>query len=172
MMKIIRLILLLSVFHIQACTRDKETNNLEKYLQSFNKNINDYKVICFVPVDGCGSCINPSLTYARDAREDYLLVMTSMFRKSIDNTIERVQIMNNNYISDPENIGQQKGLVTPFAPCYYFLRLGEVIKKYDLAQTGNKSEILNEVERFFVAEDRYMKELEDISGVNKKSKSN
>ena len=165
------LMIMLSLITFIGCT-DKETPKLDNYLKSFNVKIYKYKVVCIVPVDGYGRFINPSLEYARNSRMDFLLILSSKYKKSIDNTIDRVQILNTNYISDPENLAQQNGLVTTFAPCYYFLRLGKVIKKYDLAQTANKSEILNEVERFFVAEDRYMKELEDISRLNKKSKSN
>ncbi len=157
---ILILILIVSCFH--ACNKDQESSKLKDYLKTYNLNINDYKVICFVPVDGCGPCINPSLNYARNARQDYLLVMSSMFRKSIDNTIERVQISNKNYVSDYNNLAQETGMVTPFAPCYYFLRYGEIIRKYDLTQTNDKTGILSELEQFFFAEDSNLNEMEKL----------
>ncbi len=158
-MKNINLILFLGIFII-SCTSDKETIEMDNFLKSFNLNINDYKVICFVPVDGCGTCIDPSLNYARDARKDYLLVMSSMYRKSIDITAERIQIYDHNYVADYANLSMKKGLVTPFSPCYYFLRYGKVIRKLDLNQTNNKSGIIGEVEQFFIEEDANIEKME------------
>jgi hypothetical protein len=153
-------IIFLSMILMLSCVKDKETTKLDTYLKSFKLNINDYKVICFVPVDGCGSCINPSLNFARDTRKDYLLILTSMFKKSIDITIERVQLTNNNYLSDYNNLAQETGLVSPFAPSYYFLRYGEVVKKFDLSQTNNKAGIIDEVEQFFIEEDALNEEMQ------------
>jgi hypothetical protein len=161
-MKNICLLISFLLILISGCGANKETTNLENYLKSFNLNINDYKVICIVPVDGCGSCIDPSLKYAKDTRKDYLLIMSSMFKKSIEYTIERLQINSKNYISDNNNLAQEAGLVTAFAPCYYFLRYGEVVKKFDLSKTNNKTGILDEVEQFFIAEDTNINEMQKL----------
>ena len=105
-----------------GCHSEKTTNELENYLSSFNLKIHNYKVICIVPVDGYGKYINPSLNYAKESRSDFLLVMSSNFKKSIENTKERVQYLSKNYISDYNNLARSKELVDTYSPTFYFVR--------------------------------------------------
>jgi hypothetical protein len=121
---------------------------LDNYIKSFNLNIKNYKVICFVAVDGCGSCIDPSLNYAKAEHENFLLVLTSIHKKSIDYTIERIHINHNNFIIDHKNLACKNGLSTQIAPCFYFLRNGKVDKKVDLSTIPDKVSILKEVDDY------------------------
>jgi hypothetical protein len=145
-----------------ACHSEAPTYELENYLNSFNLKIYQYKVICIVPVDGYGKYINPSLIYAKDSRNDFLLVMSSKFKKSIENTAERLLFQEKNYICDYNNLARQKDLVDAYAPSYYFIRYGEVIKRKDIATEGEKTEIFDEVENFFIEEDALNEEMEKI----------
>ncbi len=140
------LILLLFILSL-GCTNSDPTM-LDNYIKSFNLNIKNYKVICFVAVDGCGSCIDPSLNYAKAEHENFLLVLTSIHKKSIDYTIERIHINHNNFIIDHKNLACKNGLSTQIAPCFYFLRNGKVDKKVDLSTIPDKVSILKEVDDY------------------------
>jgi len=80
--------LVIIIFRITGCSVNKETRIISEYLEGYGKEISSYKIICFVPADGCSSCIEPSLNYSLTAGEDYLLVLTSLYSKSIHNTVE------------------------------------------------------------------------------------
>jgi hypothetical protein len=140
------MILVLSIIII-GCS-DKETIQLDDFLKSFNLNIKDYKVICFVPVSGCNSCIDPSLNYAKNHHDKFLLVMSSIYKKTIDYTIERVQMKHNYYVSDFHNFAPKSGLTTEIAPYFYFLKDGKVVRKFDLSTTPDKKGILKDVEKY------------------------
>lgn len=142
-----------------GCT-DKETIKLDNYLKSYNYNINDYKVICIVPVEGCGYCIDSSLKYAQGARNDFLLIMSARFKKSLDITSERLNLAYKKNMIDSINSAYDAGLVSEFSPCYYFLRYGEVVKKVDLSKFSNKNEIFDEVEQFFIEEDINLRQMQ------------
>ncbi len=131
-----------------GCKTDKEYEKLNNYLKSFNLNIINYKVICIIPVDGCGSCIDPSLNYAKNHHKKFLLVMSSIYKKSVDFTIERVQIKHTNYISDFHNLASKMGLTSEIAPYFYFLKDGFIFKKVDWSTTPDKVNILKEVEKY------------------------
>jgi hypothetical protein len=127
---------------------DKVTQNLTYYLKLNALNINNYNVICFVPVDGCGSCIDPTLNYAKDADKSFLLILTSIGKKSISYTIERAQLKDVPLILDSTNLAVKNGLTTDLAPCYYFIKKGALVKKVDLNLLPDKSSILKEVDDF------------------------
>lgn len=131
-----------------GCQKDEESKKLADYLKTYNKEIKKYKVICVVPVDGCTPCINPILAYAKNANNDFLLVMTSMFKKTVKNKIEAIGFEHSNYISDADNHAVELGLVTPVSPCYYFMEDGKIVKKYDLRKTSNPDGIIDEIDEF------------------------
>jgi hypothetical protein len=147
-MKNKQLMILLLFFLSFGCKTDKETIKLDNFLKSFNLNIKDYKVICIVPIDGCGSCIDPSLKYAKTDHENFLLVMSSIYKKSIDYTIEKLDIKNANFISDFHNLAPKSGLTTEIAPYFYFLKDGKVVREVDLSKIPDKKSILKEVEKY------------------------
>jgi hypothetical protein len=163
------LILILAIFSF-SCTGDIEDIELGGYLKSHQLKMTDYKIICIVPVDGYGKYINPSLNSAKNQRGDFLLVMASGFKKSIEHTIERLQIQDTGYVCDYNNIARKKGLVGSLAPCYYFLRYGKIVKKVDLSEAGNRKEIAWEVEQFFRIEDAHIEEMDRINKLQKQKK--
>jgi hypothetical protein len=130
------------------CENDNEFKKLENYLSTNSKNINNYKVICFVPIDGCGSCIEPSINYAKVANEKLLLVLTSIYKKSINLSIENYNITRKDLITDVKNKASMNGFVTNIAPCYYFIKDGSIIKKVDLSTIPDKKSIIEEVHRY------------------------
>jgi hypothetical protein len=137
---------LITVF---ACnSKDDRSKNLSDYLNFHNLNIKNYNVICFVPVDGCGSCIDPTLNYTKDADKSFLLILTSIGKKSISYTIERAQLKDVPLILDSTNLAVKNELTTDFAPCYYFIKNGTLVKKVDLNLLHDKSSILKEVDDF------------------------
>jgi hypothetical protein len=135
-------------FLLLNCKSDSETKKVEFFLQTFNRNIANYKVICFVPVNGCGSCIENTLIFAKRTGSDFLLVLSSLFQKSIDNAVENDQLNQIEYISDSKSLATKSGLVSEIAPCFYFLKDGKVVKKFDLSTTYDKVSILKDVEKY------------------------
>jgi hypothetical protein len=148
-MRNIKLITLILVMVIGiSCQKNEETIKLDSFLKAFNLHISDFKVVCIVPIDGCGSCIDPSLNYSKNASKGFLLVLSSLYRKSFENTIERHQLDINKFIPDNKNLASEKGLVSPTAPCYYFINKGEVIRKTDLSYFLDKESIVQDVKEF------------------------
>lgn len=133
---------------ILGCSVNEETKKISGYLKDYGKNIGDYKVICFVPADGCSSCIEPSLKYSVTAGEDYLLVLTSLYSKSIHNTVEAYHLDTDRLLVDEKNKAVSLKLLLPTAPCFYFIEDGIVQKRADLSKTYDKTGILSEVSRF------------------------
>jgi hypothetical protein len=163
------LISILAIFSF-SCASDIEDIELEGYLKSHNLKITDYKIICIVPVEGYGKYIDPSLNSAKNQRSDFLLVMASDFKKSIEHTIERLQIQDTGYVCDYHNIAREKGLVGSLAPCYYFMRYGKIVKKVDLSEARNRNEIAWEIAWFFSTEDAHIKKMDRINKLQKQKK--
>jgi hypothetical protein len=148
--------ILVIVLLLIACACEQKTdesNVLTEYLSMYDRNADEYKVVCIVPADGCMSCIDPSLQYAKTGHKKHLLVLTSMFKKSLTYTSERLQIGHLDHIQDAKNKAIGMGLVSAISPCYYFLENGKIIKKVDLDKSIDKSIILAEVDRYLM-EDR------------------
>jgi hypothetical protein len=146
-MKKITILILFLTFALSCCNV-KETKKLDLYLKPYGINIIDYKVICIVPADGCGSCIDPSINYSRSANKNFLLVMSSIYKKSMDSIIELKQINVSNIVLDSENLAAENGLVSFVSPCFYFLKNGRIIKKVDLNLTYDKTSVFTEVDKF------------------------
>jgi hypothetical protein len=148
MKKLLFTFLILACFYSISCKKDEDTLKIQAFVQSFSLNVENYKVICIVPVDGCASCIDPSLNYAKKNSKGFLLVMSSIYKKSIDYTIDRIQLNHENFISDYHNLALKSGLSTEIAPCFYFLRKGVLIKKVDLFPLTDKTSILKDVDKY------------------------
>jgi len=140
--------LIITLFWISGCSVNEETKIITGYLEGFGKDIGDYRIICFIPADGCSSCIEPSLNYSLTAGEDYLLVLTSLFSKSIRNTVETYHLDTGRMLVDEKNKAVSLQLLLPTAPCFYFIEDGIVQKRADLSKTYDKTGILSEVSRF------------------------
>ena len=118
-MKKITILTLFLTFALSSCNV-KETKKLDSFLKPYGINILNYKVICFVPADGCGSCIGPSINYSKTANKNFLLVMSSIYKKSMDYIVKLEQIDVSNIILDSQNLAAENGLVSIVSPCYYF----------------------------------------------------
>lgn len=140
-------LLILSVF---SCTNKSETKRLSSFLQVYSEDIKNYKVICFIPADGCTSCIYPSIDYSKKTDKDFLLVLSSIFKKSIKYIKEVKQIEESKSVSDSLNLATSSGLVSLESPCFYFLKNGNIVKIVDLSTTLDKTSVLKEVDKFLL----------------------
>jgi len=138
----------LCVILLTACSVNPETKVISEYLEGDGKDISKYRVICFVPADGCNSCIEPSFKYSETAGENFLLVLTSLYSKSIHNTVEAYHLDIDRILVDAKNKAVSLQLLLPTAPCFYFIEDGRVAKKADLSKTYDKTGILSEADRF------------------------
>lgn len=133
---------------LTACSVNPETKIISEYLEGYGKDISNYRLICFVPADGCSSCIEPSPEYSETAGEEFLLVLTSLYSKSIHNTAEAYHLNMDRILVDAGNKAVSLQLLLPTAPCFYFIEDGRVVKKADLSKTYDKTGILTEADRF------------------------
>jgi hypothetical protein len=155
-----RCLLIMVLFILFIGCGDKNTIRINNFLKAHNHNIDNYKVICIVPVEGCAYCIDPSLKYAMNVRNDFLLILSARYAKSFDITTERLKFHYEKSIFDSINLAYDSRLVSEFSPCYYFLRYGKVVKKVDLSKYSNKEEIIGEVGQFFIQEDIHLNRMQ------------
>ena len=142
----------LLILIVCSCTMDTESKKLSSFLQTFAVDIKSYKVICFVPADGCRSCIDPSIIYSKKADNRFLLVLSSPYTKSINFIVESYQIDLANIVSDNQNMAYKSQLISPTAPCFYFLNNGRIVKIVDLLKTDDKTSVLKEVDQFLLSQ--------------------
>lgn len=142
------LLVCILILVVNNCTMDPETEKLGSFLTSFAIDIKSFKVICFVPADGCSSCINPSIEYSKKASKDFLMVLSSLYKKSINYIIEQKKIEEAKIISDSQNLASSIGLVSFVSPCFYFLKNGHVVKKVDLSTTFDKTSVFKDVDKY------------------------
>ena len=142
--------LFVSIFILFSCSysRDTVSKKLSSFLQTFSIDIKSYKVICFVPSDGCSSCIDPSIEYSKKADKRFLLVLSSLYTKSNNYIAKSRQIELSHIVLDNQNIACKNQLVSPTSPCFYFLNNGRIVKMVDLLQTYDKTSVLKEVDQF------------------------
>lgn len=124
-MKFFKGICILVIF-MTRCSGDEFTPRIKCYLKEFGKSIADYRIICISPAEGCSTCIDPSLEYSRTAGDDFLLVLTSVYEKSIRFTIKTKMLDSTRIVIDHDNLAVSYQLVIPTAPCYYFIEKGKV----------------------------------------------
>ena len=77
-----------------------------------------------------------------------MLVLTSLYSKSIHNTVEAYHLDTDRILVDEKNKAVSLKLLLPTAPCFYFIEDGIVQKRADLSKTYDKTGILSEVSRF------------------------
>ena len=63
-----------------------------------------------------------------------MLVLTSLFSKSIRNTVETYHLDTGRMLVDEKNKAVSLQLLLPTAPCFYFIEDGIVQKRADLSQ--------------------------------------
>ena len=139
-------------FLFLGCAKNNESERLSNYLQGFNDQIQNYKVVCILPADGCSSCIKPTIDYSKIANGDFLLILTSYYKKSIKDIIEDNGLDSTKIKMDSKNLASIKQLVWVTAPCYYFIRNGKVIKVVDLSKVDDKFAIIKEADNFLNTE--------------------
>lgn len=136
------------LFCTLSCGEANETKRLESYLNSFGYDIKSFKIVCFVPADGCNACIDPFLEYSKKSRNEYLLVLSSIYIKSIDFIIGQKSIEETKILSDSKNLAASSGLVHIIYPMIYFLKNGSVVKIADTSNISDKISLLKEIDTF------------------------
>jgi hypothetical protein len=130
-----------------ACGKSDDTKRLKSYLSAWGHDIRNFKIVCFVPVDGCVSCINPFLDYSKDSEDCYLLVLNSIYEKSIKHAISIKGLDSNRILSDAKILGIVYGLVDAIYPSVYFIKEGSVISVVNASTVPDKTVLFNEMNR-------------------------
>lgn len=146
-MKLFTVYFLLILFTFN-CKNDIKTKDLDYFLHSYGADIKDYRVVCIVPADGCSSCIDPSLDYSLKYKNGFLLVLSSIYKKSINEILNSKKLDTAKVMLDPKNLSVSMGLVSIVSPCYYFLRDGKIVKIADMIYSTDKVGVLKEVDLF------------------------
>lgn len=138
--------LLFSILFI-SCSSRNVTKGLKEYLSIFEKDIDKFKIVCIIPVDGCKSCILPSLNYFVEEKDECLLVLASYYTKSLNQILEQRNLNISNILVDYKNISGSMKLVFDTAPSIYFLRNGNVIRKVDLSKISDQKFDFMEIDK-------------------------
>ena len=129
---------------IPNCGNRDKTKDLEFYIHSFGVDLNDFYIVCIVPIDGCESCISKALLFSKDEKNRVLLIVTSLYSKSINSILRQYQINNSTIITDNRNLAISMGLVQTLAPSLYLLKDGKVIKVLDLSNVIDQESAIKE----------------------------
>lgn len=130
-----------------GCYSNNNTKELGSYLRIFNKDLNNYKLVCIVPADGCSSCILPTLNFFEQERKSCLLVLSSNFSKSINFILEHVNVRADELLLDYKNIARDMDIVFITAPSIYFVNHGKVINKIDLSEINDQETVFKDIEK-------------------------
>lgn len=133
---------------ILSCHSDNNYQKLGDYLIKFEKEINNYKVVAFVPVDGCSSCLISTIEYSKSADDRFLLVLNSISEKTNKFFIKLNKIDTLKIISDSHNLAGEMGFVPLNAPRYVFINNKRIVKSIDLTDILDKSVVLKDVDMF------------------------
>lgn len=138
----------LFAFTVCSCSNTDESKRLENYLSEFNRNINEFKVISFVPANGCNSCVMPTLEFSRGENDNYLLVISSISKKTINHVIQIYKLNESKIVKDTLDLAAKAGFVPLTAPSYFFLKNGHIEKVLDLSNESDKLSSLTEVKDY------------------------
>lgn len=131
-----------------ACGKSDDTKRLKSYLSAWGHDIRNFTIICFVPADGCVSCINPFLDYSKDSEDCYLLVLNSIYKKSISYTIAAKGLDSNRALGDSKNEAIKRGLGDFTYPVVYFIKDGSVARVENTSTVPDKTVLFSEMNRF------------------------
>lgn len=145
-MKRIKAYLIIAIIGF-SCYSNHNTQELSSYLKMFNKDINNYKLICIVPADGCASCIRPTLNFFEQHREECLLVLSSNFSKSINFILDKVDVDTKNVLMDHKNVARDMNIVFMTSPCIYFVNKGKVIRKIDFTEISDQESVFKDIQK-------------------------
>jgi len=136
------------MYLISGCNTSNETKILSSYLHSFGVELNHYKVVAFVPSDGCSACITPTLDYIKNGNDCFLVVISSISEKTINHIVQSNRIDTLHVIKDSHDLAAEMGFVPIIAPRYYFIKRGRIVKSIDLSEINDKVSILGEVDKY------------------------
>lgn len=140
--------LLLSIPILLGCTENtKETKTLSFYLHSYGIDIKNYKVISFIPANGCYSCILPAIELAKESNQGYLLVISANSQKSIDDIIYSANVKEIFILNDPENEAAKLGLVPITTARYYIIQNGQIEEILDINAESDKIKHLAKIRK-------------------------
>lgn len=131
-----------------ACGESDDTKRLKSYLSAWGHDISNFTIVCFVPVDGCVSCINPFLDYSKDSEDCYLLVLNSIYEKSIRYTIAAKGLDIKRVLGDAKNDAIKHGLGDFTYPVVYFVKDGSVTRVENTSTVPDKAVLFSEMNRF------------------------
>lgn len=141
------ILFVLSILVISSCKEKKTNQEIQTYLGSFDIEPKAYKVILFVPADGCTKCIYPSIDFYSRSKDSTLLVLSSTFDKSINLILKTKNLDSSKILCDSKNLAATMNLVDVVSPYIYLLKKGRVRKIFDLSKVNDQSKIFIEVDK-------------------------
>ena len=133
-----------------TCGRTDDTKRLKSYLSTWGYDICKFRIVCFIPVDGCVSCINPFLDYSKNHYDCYLLVLYSIYEKSISHTIAAKGLDSKRVLSDAKNEAIKHGLGDFTYPVVYFIKDGSDTREENTSTVPDKAVLFSEMNRFLI----------------------
>lgn len=136
------------IFIFLGCNTNHDSQKLKDYLNKFGRDINDIKVIAFVPVDGCSSCLISTIEYSKTVNDGFLMVLSSFSEKTNDFFIKLNAIDESKIINDTNNLAATMGFVPLTAPRYYFVMNGRIVRSIDFTEIPDKIDVLKKIKNF------------------------
>jgi len=129
-MKMRYIITILFVCLIFSCKTKKE-KSIEKLFYSCGKRLEKTKcTLIIIPLDGCGSCISPSISFANEnnQNDNLYIVVSTLDRKKIHMLFNVSKFSNTNFIIDAKCVSERLDLVST-ATNVFFMEKGEIKRK-------------------------------------------
>ncbi len=114
-----------------------EQEQLDKFCKKFATDINN-KIVLFVPMDGCGSCVESAAGFVKKTHENkaFTFCLSSFFRKTIETKFDSTLLAQTNVIQDIGSYSINLNLMFN-APVAYVMNENEIDT---VIHIGNPSE--------------------------------
>jgi len=139
-MKIRHIIIVVSLFLVFAC-KTREERSIDKLLNIYGKNASKSKsIIMIIPLDGCGSCIASSISFAKEysKKENLYVVASTIEKKKIHMIFKDRDFNNSNFIADSKCISEEHYLVGT-TTIIFFIDRGRIMRKVTVTDENNTS---------------------------------
>jgi hypothetical protein len=129
--------------------RSKEESSLDKLLQTYDKQAAGGKsVVMIVPLDGCGTCIASSISYAKDNadNQNLTIIASTLGKKKIEMFFGDSIMGKSNFIPDVNCMSEALELVGT-ATSVYYLENGRIVRKATI-KPENSDSLFQEINKW------------------------
>ena len=141
-------ILLFSVIFTLFISCQKQSN-IDKLTENFNIALtSENTVVLLIPLSGCSSCINPSITFVKSniGKKNIICIVSSIGKKVIQFRFSDNEINNKNFISDTKSHAIDLKFIYN-KPVAFFISKKKLIKQIEF-DAKNSKPVFNDILSF------------------------